>query len=208
MHVKSCSKPRLTLQIYRKLGTQQFNKNYNKLRAHRRAASFPSSRVSLWERGFHKTKLVLSANIERTVRGHATNPAKFSRTTPSELFSESGSWLPLSYGRRPMCSPTCEKILQKPVRLPASIQVDGPMDRAETTLGKTSEMVTVASPDDTCFPYPAQSHFHRRRSVYTRCRTRPTNIFLGKILSPGIQRPTSDVIMRFQQDCEPELRFK
>jgi len=82
--------------------------------------------------------LVFFANIERTVRGRATNPAKLSRT-PAELFSESGSWLPLSCGRRPMCSPTCEKILQEPVRLPASVQVDRPVDRAETTLEKTSE---------------------------------------------------------------------
>lgn len=34
--------------------------------------------------------LTLSANIERTVRGRATNPAKLSRTTSVELFSESG----------------------------------------------------------------------------------------------------------------------
>lgn len=38
----------------------------------------------------------------------------------------------------------------------------------------------------------AQSHFHRRRSVYTRCRTRPTNIFLGKILPHGIERPVGN----------------
>lgn len=39
--------------------------------------------------GFPYALLAFSANIERTARGRATNPAKLSRTTPAELFSES-----------------------------------------------------------------------------------------------------------------------
>lgn len=120
------------------------------------------------------------------MRGRATNPAKLSRTTPAELFSESSRGVvrerlliaspsfsfSLLSGRGSRCE--IEGIEEN-----SSVGRTGNR-RSRSFRGSRRKLPSIFL--STC---PAQSHFHRRRSVYTRCRTRPTNIFLAEFFLAG-----------------------
>lgn len=108
---------------------QQFDKNYNKLRA--QSYELPSSRVSFWERGFHETKLVpltsgepgaVELQIRQNSRGHLLNySARAALDCPSRA------------GEDQCVRQRARKFFRS---LPAFIQVDGPV---EIALGKTSK---------------------------------------------------------------------